>query len=564
MSKRKTEQAGGSKKKNKSNLESLSGQLDKDSVLRDVPNGASRPARMVAPAGVERFSDDEEETIDFNAVFKKADRTMTTLLKVNGEKAKRKVKVEQMQKAAVSDSEEDEGIADQMEVTARQQADALQAEEGDPEPVVLQQVLFHTQVANPTVGELGAIQELVDGCSEYLQGLSPVAAGSVDILSTLLLNGWLQRYCFSMTQLQQCTPGLVQSLFQLLARSNSLKVATAAYKTLLVLLGDTHQHQALTGSLTRLPTVSPLYSAAPQPPRLEAVPTDQDFIAALQSLGFQSQPAATANDSKQHSLSENHEQQPAKGTMYHLQLVLRTWAAVCRYRSKDQNAVALAGAGLQQLLLILLALRMDPVGQLLAIETQIALDALLTVYTDQDWQQSFSSLANKVTAVGPSHRAHLVALKFLPAHSPRGFALQQAAAASLLQGLCTLPSKSSTGVQASRHFSAEVPVAPEEVVQACSWFQAGGAAMAKACQGEQGGEASFSLWEAETCIKAADLLLWPHVKQAKQTGEGGLTAEFKPKWQEFIQALSRGLSNSHKVAAHSLKLHIAFMQAWDK
>lgn len=42
--------------------------------------------------------------------------------------------------------------------------------------------------------------------------------------------------------------------------------------------------------------------------------------------------------------------------------------------------------------------------------------------------------------------------------------------------------------------------------------------MAKACQGEQGGEASFSLWEAETCIKAADLLLWPHIKQAKQTG----------------------------------------------
>lgn len=72
---------------------------------------------------------------------------------------------------------------------------------------------------------------------------------------------------------------------------------------------------------------------------------------------------------------------------------------------------------------------------------QIALDALLAVYSDQDWQQSFGSLANKVTAVGPSHRAHLVALKFLPAHSPRGFALQQAAAASLLQGLCTLSSK---------------------------------------------------------------------------------------------------------------------------
>lgn len=55
-------------------------------------------------------------------------------------------------------------------------------------------------------------------------------------------------------------------------------------------------------------------------------------------------------------------------------------------------------------------------------------------------------------------------------------------------------------------------------VELCGAWQAGGAAMAKACQGEQGGEASFSLWEAETCIKAADLLLWPHIKQAKQTG----------------------------------------------
>ena len=51
-----------------------------------------------------------------------------------------------MQAAHISDSEEDEGVADQMEVTARQQANALQAEEGDPEPAVVQQVLFPTQV----------------------------------------------------------------------------------------------------------------------------------------------------------------------------------------------------------------------------------------------------------------------------------------------------------------------------------------------------------------------------------------------------------------------------------
>ena len=33
-----------------------------------------------------------------------------------------------------------------------------------------------------------------------------------------------------------------------------LQVATAAYKTLLALLDDTRQYQALTGSLTSLPT----------------------------------------------------------------------------------------------------------------------------------------------------------------------------------------------------------------------------------------------------------------------------------------------------------------------
>ena len=51
-----------------------------------------------------------------------------------------------MQATAVSDSEEDDGAAEQMAVTARQQANALQAEEGDPEPVVLQQVLFPANV----------------------------------------------------------------------------------------------------------------------------------------------------------------------------------------------------------------------------------------------------------------------------------------------------------------------------------------------------------------------------------------------------------------------------------
>ncbi len=61
--------------------------------------------------------------------------------------------------------------------------------------------------------------------------------------------------------------------------------------------------------------------------------------------------------------------------------------------------------------------------------------------------------------------------------------------------------------------------------QDCSGMclQAGGAAVAKACQGEHG-ENFFSLWELETCIKTADLLLWPHIKQAKETGQHSCSA----------------------------------------
>lgn len=78
--------------------------------------------------------------------FKKADKRIDGLLKTKNEKTKRRRNVQQMQATAVSDSEEDDGAAEQMAVTAQQQANALQAEEGDPEPVVLQQVLFPANV----------------------------------------------------------------------------------------------------------------------------------------------------------------------------------------------------------------------------------------------------------------------------------------------------------------------------------------------------------------------------------------------------------------------------------
>ena len=52
------------------------------------------------------------------------------------------------------------------------------------------------QVSSPKCSFEGA-EDLLKGCSAQLQGLSAAAAGSVDLPTSLLLSGWLQRYCFT-------------------------------------------------------------------------------------------------------------------------------------------------------------------------------------------------------------------------------------------------------------------------------------------------------------------------------------------------------------------------------
>ena len=76
-----------------------------------------------------------------------------------------------------------------------------------------------------------------------------------------------------------------------------------------------------------------------------------------------------------------------------------------------------------------------------ALLLQIAVESALEAFDDRDWGRNFSSLSGRVAGVGPTHRAHLAALKLLPAHTPRGFALQQAATAALLQNLLKMPSQ---------------------------------------------------------------------------------------------------------------------------
>ena len=83
-----------------------------------------------------------------------------------------------------------------------------------------------------------------------------------------------------------------------------------------------------------LPAVSSLYIAPPQPPSLEAVPSDKDFATALRALGLDTNAAADKSSSDKDGLKAPDTHAVVKGTLYHLQLLLRTFAAVCRYQQQ--------------------------------------------------------------------------------------------------------------------------------------------------------------------------------------------------------------------------------------
>lgn len=83
--------------------------------------------------------------------------------------------------------------------------------------------------------------------------------------------------------------------------------------------------------------MSSLYEAPAEPPGLEAAPSVEDFTKAFQALGLAL--ADTPRREQREDLPDtalNGSKKPAvlKGTLYHLQLLLRTLAAVCRYQKQ--------------------------------------------------------------------------------------------------------------------------------------------------------------------------------------------------------------------------------------
>ena len=69
------------------------------------------------------------------------------------------------------------------------------------------------------------------------------------------------------------------------------------------------------------------------------------------------------------------------------------------------------------------------------------MEAVLSAVDNEEWEDKFAVIAHQASQLGPSHRAHLAALKQLPAQCNRGYALQQAGVGYLLRSLCLTPKK---------------------------------------------------------------------------------------------------------------------------
>ena len=73
------------------------------------------------------------------------------------------------------------------------------------------------------------------------------------------------------------------------------------------------------------------------------MPSDKDFVTALRALGLDTKAAADkSSSSAKDGLKAPDTHAMVKGTMYHLQLLLRTFAAVCRYQQQVTSVLCVA------------------------------------------------------------------------------------------------------------------------------------------------------------------------------------------------------------------------------
>ncbi|KAK9817864.1 hypothetical protein WJX72_003352 [[Myrmecia] bisecta] len=451
--------------------------------------------------------------------------------------------------AAAQQQQADMDIDTDLEHLTAASAAAVSAEAGEPEPPIHEQCIF-APFSEASPAALAGGEEVLQGCLDQLQKVAPEAASVPDIPAELVLGGWLREHYL---RKGTCPADVAKHLFDLVAYSTDLQLASAAFDCLVGLMGTTSPAHPSTNF--EMPTASPLYGEPAAHCTLGWLPDDKAFRKALEHYGYD--PKAAAATSKRAARPPG--QPPA--SLCNLQLLWRLASAVCRVEARAEVPApqrALKAGGLSLLILAAARCRLDPAACLLAPDLQDAICWLADAFPDADWQRKAASLAAEIAAVGPSHRAHLAAVKLLPSDTPRCKLLQAHAAATLLGTLLPKVGKAASGAPKVPSRGRDVDCLDVHgVFASLAWFQAGPEAVFQSVVGPR---KAHSLWEVDTAVKAADLLLWTFVEDLEVEDKAGVA--LVRRWHAFLADISKRLDNSPLGTA--LKLHFTIVMDRNK
>lgn len=210
-------------------------------------------------------------------------------------------------------------------------------------------------------------------------------------------------------------------------------------------------------------------------------------------------------------------------------------------------------SSITDLIIAVLHMGIDPIAVRIQEDLDTTLPYLLSALPQDSWSRCLPDLAERVVKLGPSTKAHLRVIKSLPVAHPRGFSLQQAAAALLLSR--TIPGSKSESLS----ITAGVEVHPMEIFRSQPWFKDPKGLVAGATSGGQGKvpKGGYFIGEVEILLNTCDAMLWPHAlpaamgdgrdhgngEDAMEVDREPLDDEFVKEWTDFLCTVAKSIKN---------------------
>ncbi|KAK9862714.1 hypothetical protein WJX84_008926 [Apatococcus fuscideae] len=487
--------------------------------------------------------------------------------------AARKDKADAEAKQTAMDVEKEQQVMD----AEAKKMEAAEEKDADLDAPVMHRVLYVPQGAwaEDCKQGLTTLEGPLEGAGMAAEDMASLGA---DGLRQLLLGGFIQQHC---SWSGSCPANLLRTLFDLATGSPDDQVATAAFHALSAMIGDVHTQEAALGRVLDGPQESWLYGGGncTTTCQLGWLPIAEDFLAALRKLGWredgQSLPAVSPPPTAAVLTPSKGPKVPKRGPKLHcLQLLWRLLAAICRQASEGslaQPCELLGDAGLVDLMLAALQLRLDPVATILAQDLDNALRAIADGASEELWNDQLLVLASRVgcddpaslpsmvagVAEGNSHKRRLAAIRLLPHSSPRCRQLRSHAVVCLLP---TLMLPQDTSRSSKGRMGAKGRAKNRQASDSCEawhalpampwWGTAGeqGKAGRSLIEAGLGSMPQYSLWEVDTALRAAYMLV-SHMLYQMHSGTLDRTAKpscvaFLKDWRSFLEGMKQKCDRS--------------------